>query len=150
MVATWDPNPDNFSGLLLFLARSQNPKQSAARTEGSTVKPTVKRVKPAIGQNHSKVLRWKPKAPGWVNRGWKGSVDLDHIGGFPLKQVGEGHLAHWESKIVYWGQIKTHLSGKLLLPDGCHRLKVGVELGEDGQRHLRGRWNKDPERVDME
>ena len=99
MVATWDPNPDNFSGVLLFLARSQNPKQSAARTEGSTIKPTVKRVKPAIGQNHSKVLRWKPKAPGWVNRGRKGSVYLNHIGGFPLKQVGEGHLEHWESRI---------------------------------------------------
>ena len=33
-------------------------------------------------------------------------------------------------------QIENDLSGKLLLPDGCHRLKVGVELREDGERHL--------------
>ena len=89
----------NFFSELIYLVCSQNPKQSAARAEGSTIKPTVKRVKPAIGQNHSKVLRWKPKAPGWVNRGRKGSVYLDHIGGFPLKQVGEGHLAHGNQRL---------------------------------------------------
>ena len=34
-------------------------------------------------------------------------------------------------------QIETDLSGKLFLPDGCHRLKMGVELREDSERHLR-------------
>ena len=52
---------------------------------------------------------------------------------------------------MFLGQIETHLAGKLILPDGCHRFKVGVELGEDGQRHLRDRRrNKNPEGQEME
>ena len=39
------------------------------------------------------------KIPGRVNRGWKGSVYLDHIGSFALQQVREGNLADAKSKM---------------------------------------------------